>query len=300
MKRAIQITLVVVAVLVVLAISLPFLVNANQFRPRLQAALSSALNRQITLGDLSFSLFSGSVGARDLSIAEDPRFGPGPFVSAKSLGLGVEVWPLVFSHTLIVKDLTITEPAINLVQNQAGVWNFSTMGSKSDPSGSSMDLSAKLVRVANGRLSLSRLGGPQKPMVLESVNIGVNDFAREARFPFSFTGKIAPGGDIKLDGTAGPINAADASLTPVQVTLKLSGIDLAASGFTAGSGVAGLLSMDGSGNVNGTSIDWKGAVRVDNARFVAQGTPAKQPVQLDFAGQHNLQNHAGAISRGDI
>lgn len=301
MKRAIQVVVAAAAVLVLIAISLPLLVNANQFRPRLQSALAASLNRQVTVGDLSFSIFSGKVSARDLSIAEDPRFGAGPFVSAKSLDLGIEVWRLIFSRTLIVKNLTITEPAINLVQNQAGQWNFSSMGAKSDPSGTpSMDLSAKLVRVADGRVSLAETGGAQKPMVLENVNISLTGFAHDARFPFSFTGRIAPAADVKLDGTAGPINASDASLTPVQLSLKISGLDLLASGVTANSGVAGILAMDGSGNTSGTSLDWKGTVRIEKAKFVAQGAPAKQPVQLDFAGQHNLQNHSGSISQGDL
>lgn len=301
MKRTIQIVGALLAILVVAIVILPFLVNANEFRPRLQTALTSALNRQVTLGDLGFSLFSGSVSARDLSIAEDPRFGPGPFVTAKSLDLGVDIWPLVFSHKLNVRNLTITQPTINLVQNQSGQWNFATMGGKKDaPSSPSMDLSVKVVNIANGRLSVASSDSPQKPTILENVTIALNNFAADNQFPFSFTGKLAPAGDIKLDGTAGPINSTDASLTPIQLTLKVSGLDLAASGITADSGVAGLLSIDGSASLRGAAIDWKGQVRLERARFVRQGTPAKEPVELDFAGQHNLQNHSGAISQGAI
>lgn len=301
MRRVVQIALIIVAVLILIAASLPFLVNANQFRPRVQAALTSALNRPVTVGDLSFSLFHGSVSARNLSIAEDPQFGPGPFVTAKSLDLGVALWPLIISHNLIVKDLTITDPVINLVQNQAGRWDFSSMGAKADPpSSGSLDLSAKLVRVENGRVSLTRLNVAEKPMVLENVAVTVNNFARNAPFRFSFDGKLAPAGDIKLDGAAGPINRADASMTPVQLTAKIANVDLAASGISAGSGIAGLLSVDGTGNGNGTMIDWKGQARLNNAKFVRNGTAAKKPVELNFAGQHNLRNHSGTISQGNI
>ncbi|MGA2715548.1 MAG: AsmA family protein [Bryobacteraceae bacterium] len=299
MKRVIQAACIVAAVLVLLLISLPFLVNANQFRPRLEADLTSALGRQVALGNLSFSLFSGTVKASDLSVADDPRFGSAPFIRAKSLDLGVDLWPLITAHKLSVRDLTVTEPDITLVQNAAGVWNFSTAGSKKSGS-APLDLSVKVVSIARGRLSIGRLGSPQKPMVLDSVDIALKDFAPGTRFPFSFTAKLAPAGDIKLDGTAGPINPADASLTPVQLNLKISGVDLAGLGITANSGVAGLLSIDGSGGIDGTTLNWKGLIRLDQAKFVPQGTPAKQPVEIDFSIQHNLQTHSGVLSQGDI
>jgi AsmA protein len=137
-------------------------------------------------------------------------------------------------------------------------------------------------------------------MVLDGVNIALKNFAPGASFPFSFTGKLAPAGDIKLDGTAGPINPTDASLTPVQLNLKITGVDLAALGITANSGLAGLLSIDGSGGVDGTTLNWKGLIRLDQAKFVPQGTAAKQPVEIDFSIQHNLQTHSGVLSQGDI
>ncbi|MDE3196567.1 MAG: AsmA family protein [Acidobacteriota bacterium] len=115
MKRVIRITGILLGVLVLAAVSLPLLVNANQFKGRIEAALSSAMGRQVTLGDLSFSLFSGSVTAGNLSIADDPHFGTGPFIQAKSLAIGVELWPLIARHELNVTELKITEPAIALI-----------------------------------------------------------------------------------------------------------------------------------------------------------------------------------------
>jgi hypothetical protein len=78
MKRSVVIGIVVIVAVVLLAVAIPALVNVNEFRPRIEAMLSGALGRQVTLGELSFSLFSGSLRAQDLAIAEDPRFGSGP------------------------------------------------------------------------------------------------------------------------------------------------------------------------------------------------------------------------------
>ena len=73
------------AVLLVVLISLPFLVNVNQFKPALEASLTQALGREVKLGDLHPSLFAGEVTASDLSVADDPHFGKPAFVKARSL-----------------------------------------------------------------------------------------------------------------------------------------------------------------------------------------------------------------------
>ena len=300
MKRVILAIGAVAAVLVLLLAAMLFFVNANQFRPRIEADLTSVLGRKVTLGDLSFSVFSGSLTATDLSIADDARFETAPFIRAKSLDLGVDLWPLIMAHELNVRDLTITNPEIALMQDPAGVWNFSTVGSAKGGTEAPLDLSVKLISIANGRVSIGRLGSPQKPMVLDSARITLKDFAPGARFPFSFTGKLAPAGDIKLDGTAGPINAADASLTPVQFNVKISTVDIAGLGITANSALAGLLSIDGAGSINGTTLDWKGLAHIDQAKFVRGGTPAKTPVEMNITIAHNLQTHAGVLSQGDL
>ena len=56
-KRALLIVGVLIAILLLAALSLPFLVNANEFRPRIEAAATSAVGRKVSLGDLSFSIF---------------------------------------------------------------------------------------------------------------------------------------------------------------------------------------------------------------------------------------------------
>src|ERR1019366_6499737 len=71
-------------------------------------------------------------------------------------------------------------------------------------------------------------------------------------------------------------------------------------GITASSGISGLLSIDGAGSIQGTTLEWKGLVRIDQVKFVPKGTAAKQPVQFDFAVRHDLSKHSGALTQGDI
>jgi len=120
MKRTLKIVGIIVAVLIVIAIAIPFFIDANSFRPKIESDLSTTLGRPVKVGNLSLSLLSGSVAADDISIADDPAFSKSPFVQAKSLKVGVELIPLIFSKTLNVTEMTLNEPEISLVRSQIG------------------------------------------------------------------------------------------------------------------------------------------------------------------------------------
>src|SRR6266550_4871645 len=183
---------VVVVVVLLLAIGLSFLLDANRFKPTLESELSKQLGRRVTVGKLNFSILSGSVSASDVAMSEDPAFGSGSFLKAKSLNVGAELIPLVLSRRLNVTGITIADPEIVLLQSPSGAWNFSTLGNtkeagKPDPKSkaSALDLSVKAVNVNNGRVTVGRTGSSKKPLVLESVDVVVKDFSSTTQFPFS-------------------------------------------------------------------------------------------------------------------
>ena len=94
-----QWVLVVAAVifLILFVLSLvPFFVNAEAFRPAIESQLSSALGREVTVGNLTFAIMAGSLDAEDISIADDPQYSAVPFIQAKKLNVGVEILPIVF------------------------------------------------------------------------------------------------------------------------------------------------------------------------------------------------------------
>ena len=98
MKRIFLIFGIVLALLLVTAVALPFLIDPNDFRPMLESNLSGALGRQVKLGDLKLAILAGAISASDLSVADDPAYSRTPFVQAKSLNIGVELWPLIASR----------------------------------------------------------------------------------------------------------------------------------------------------------------------------------------------------------
>ncbi|HVO82528.1 MAG TPA: AsmA family protein [Terriglobales bacterium] len=310
MKRTLRIVGIIVAVLLVIIIVVPFFVDANSFRPRLESELTAALGRQVKVGNLSFSLLSGSVGADDISIADDPAFSKEPFVRAKALRVGVEIFPLFFSKTLHVTGLTLDQPQIALLRSNSGKWNFSSLGGKSEAkpsapaapkSGGSPtgDLSVAKLNVTNGRVSVGK--PPAKPQVYDNVNIEVRDFSATSKFPFTMSADLPGGGSLKLDGTAGPINSADASLTPLEAKLTVKRMDLAKSGFVdPAAGIAGIADLDGTLNSDGKSARVSGTLKADKLKLGEKATPASKPVQLQFALDHALQSQSGTLSQGDI
>src|SRR5213082_2126031 len=127
MGSKLRVVLIVAGVLVVLILIVPFLIPVNQLRPTIEEKASAALGRKVQLDDISLSLLSGSLSAENLSIGDDPKFSPSPFLTAKSLNVGVEIMPLIFSKTLNVTGVTIAGPQVTLLHNSAGQWNYSSL-----------------------------------------------------------------------------------------------------------------------------------------------------------------------------
>ncbi len=300
---------IALVVLILIAAAIPFFIDANTFRPRLEAALTDALGRPVKVGNLTVALWSGGVTAEDLSIADDPAYNRNPFLQAKSLKLSVELMPLLFSHTLNVTGLTIDQPAVVLLQAANGEWNFSSLGGKSKaqpaappPSASEpMALSAKLVKITNGRFAVGQANSKTKPLALDNVNLEVQDFAPRAAFPFSFSAQAAGGGKLSLDGKAGPIPETDAAMTPVQANLHVAQLDIARTGVVEPStGMAGLISLDAQGNSNGDTIALKGHLKGEKLKLVKTGSPAGRPIDFDFDAAHDLRKRTGRLRRGDL
>src|SRR5580698_1367858 len=306
-KSAVKWIAAILGILILIVLCLPFLINVDQFRPTLQSDLSTALGRDVTLGNLHLKILSGEVTADDFSVAEDPAFGKPAFVRAKALHVGAEIWPFLFSRKLVVTDLLIDQPEMALIQSPNGSWNFSSLGGKAKPASAQpgarmpLDLSVKLVKITNCRLTLRRTVGHWKPLELDQVNIQLRDFSSSSQFPFSLDAQVRGGGTIALDGRAGPMNPTDSAMTPVSVTLKVAGLDLAASGMNdVAPDVAGLMSFDGNGASDGASLKLTGKLQLDKLKLAQNGTPSTRRVEADFSVEHDLRKHAGVVKQGDV
>src|SRR5579863_8575933 len=209
MKKWLKVAGVVCGVFVVAVLAILLLVNANDFRPTIQTELSNLLGRPITLGNLSFSLFKGSLVAKDIAIGDDPAFSTSPFLQAKSLEIGVEVGPLVLHRQVRITTLTIDTPAINLLHAENGRWNFSSIGGNAatsqKPSATSTvlpDLTLGQLKIKNGSATVSSIPAVRKPFVYSDIDVSVQQFSFLKPFSFQLSAKLPPSGSFDLSGNA--------------------------------------------------------------------------------------------------
>jgi len=315
MKRAVRYILLAAAVLIVLLLVLPFLIPVNQFRPKIESEASAAVGRKVEIGNLRLSLIRGSLSAENLSIADDPKFGSSPFLTAKSLYVGVELMPLILSRTLNVTSIVIEEPQVTLLRNPAGQWNFSTLSgaaNKKDPpaaataksnsasSSGTASLSVKSLELKNGKLIVGSTAS-KKRSIYDNVTVTATGFSMTSKFPITLSADLPGGGKLSLDGTAGPIDQADAALTPLEAKLHVTSLNLASTGFLDPSlGLGGLVDMDSTIASQNGLASTKGSLKLSKALLVQGGSPAGVPATVDFNTRYDLRKEAGVINPSTV
>ncbi|HEX5236740.1 MAG TPA: AsmA family protein [Silvibacterium sp.] len=311
--RTQRIWIIVAAIIVVLLIAI-FIVDhfldADTYRPRVEAALSQSLGRPVQLGHLSFSIFSGSLVAKTPSIEDDPAFSNQPFLTAKDIRIGVDTGAFLFHRQLHITGLTIDQPQIALIRNQNGVWNYSTLGGSqqkaataptTDSANAVPDLTVKRLNVKHGTMTVSDLPARGQPHVYSDLDITARNFSFASAFPFSVSSKLPSGGSLNITGNAGPVNAHDASLSPFNAHIALNHADLLASGFVQPSqGLAGIADLDATIVSNGQTANANGKLHLTQLKLAANGTPSSQPVDMQFSIDQDLQSLSGKISSANL
>ena len=303
-RPLISIVVAVVVLLLLVVLLVPLFINANTFRPRLESELSDALGRKVTLGNLSFSVFSGSLVADNVSIADDPAFSSKPFLQAQSLHIGVEVGPLLFHRQLLVTSFVADSPSINLVHNAQGIWNFSNIGSNAaSRTGSTQkettlpNLTVGEMRIVNGTAVVSDLPSTGPPFTYSKLNLTVQQFSFAKSFPFSLTASLPGGGLLDVGGNAGPVNEKDASATPLGANISLKHFDPVAAGVLQKSqGLSMLADITAKVTSNGQTLNSDGTVHAANLQLVADGSPTPSPVDINYTVNHNLQTRSGQLT----
>jgi AsmA protein len=298
------IVIAVVAILVILIV-VPFLIPINKFKPTIESKASDALGRKVQLGNLSLSLLTGSVGIDDVSVSDDPKFNSGPFLTAKTVKVGVELIPLIFSQQLNVTEITVVDPQVTMLKDPSGRWNFSSIGgssSKSAPksapnsgSNSAESLSIGKLRLEDGQITLGNTNS-RKRTVYTKVNLTTSDVAMKNNFPVLFSMEMPGGGTMKIDGKIGPVDAEDAALTPQNVKLTISGLNLASTGFLDPSlGLGGIADMDANLVSEKGQMATKGQLKLSKAVLVAGGSPAGVPAVVNFDTKYDLVKGTGVL-----
>jgi AsmA protein len=294
---------IAVAAILVILIVVPFLIPINKFKPTIESKASDALGRKVQLGNLSLSLLTGSVGIDDVSVSDDPKFNSGPFLTAKTVKVGVELIPLIFSQQLNVTEITVVSPQVTMLKDPSGRWNFSSIGgasSKTAPkapasSNSAETLSIGKLRLEDGQITLGNTNS-RKRTVYTKVNLTASDVAMKNNFPVLFSMQMPGGGTMKIDGKIGPVDADDSALTPQNVKLTISELNLSSTGFLDPSlGLGGVADMDANLVSEKGQMATKGQLKLSKAVLVAGGSPAGVPAVVNFDTKYDLVKGTGIL-----
>lgn len=303
-KRWVRIAIAAAAVLVLILVLVPLFVNADTFRPTVENQLSQSLGRHVSLGHLGFSLLRGSLVARDVAIADDPAFSASSFLSAKSLRIGVEVGPLLFRRQVHITRLIVDSPSIHLIHAGNGRWNFSSLGGASSTSSNPgqgptqvPDLTVAQLTISGGSVTVSSLPAVGNPLVYNAVNVSAKNFSFRSSFPFQLSASLPGSGSLNLSGDAGPLNQQNAADTPFHATLGVKHFDPVAAGVVQpAQGIAMIVDLDAQVTSDGRTLTSSGKIQADHLQLARNGSPAPQPVLIDYSVSGDLGTESGHVN----
>lgn len=330
-KRWVKVVTIIVAVVIVIVLIVPLFINADTFRPMLESKISSALGRKVTLGHLSFSLWSGSIKADDIAIADDPNFSQQPFFEAKSLRIGVETGAFVFHHEVHITSFVADSPEVHLISGQNGTWNYSSLGHSStgqaqqqsagehpnapqpqqsgakQPSAPAPDNAPQQqssasgitigdLKINNGSVTVSSNPPHGQPFVYSNVDVTMKNLSYTQSMPFTLTASLPGNGSVHLDGAAGPINQQDTAATPLQATLSVKSFNPVKAGvLPASEGISMDADVDAQVHSDGHTLTSSGKIHALHLQLSPGGSPAPQPVDMGYQVSDDLQARTGRI-----
>ena len=148
---------------------------------------------------------------------------------------------------------------------------------------------------------MGQAGSNAKRHEYDQMNLTASDLSYTSQFPFQFSATTPGNGSIKLTGKAGPLNQTDAAQTPVEASLEIRSLDLTLTGFMdPSSGIAGVLDFAGTLSSDGQQVNSKGKITASKLKLVPGGSPAGQPVQVDYDTNYELKPQTGSLKQGDV
>jgi uncharacterized protein involved in outer membrane biogenesis len=265
--RWLRITLIVVAVLIVVALIVPFFMDVDSYRPTIVSAIEKASGRKAEIGKIRARLIP-SVGftIETVRLGNPPGFAPGNVLEIESVR-GTLAWGPLFRREFQISAVELVRPKLWLLENERGKSNydFSSPEKKSKgPSGSTFTLAAiDSIELLDMDLMLGRVAGRRTVPSLRVRNLS------------------ATLGNVELDASKIKQWRADAELDGVE--LELPGFKKPLE-FKSGAVTLrnGTLEAKDLRAVLGNAVDARGTVRVgDVEKGLAQFDLSTGVLDLD-------------------
>lgn len=256
--KKLGITIVVIIVVIIIALLVaPSFINVDQFRGRIVAEIQQRTGRSVQLGKLHLRLLPPKFSADNAVIGDDPNFNSErPFAQVQQLNVSVALLPLLHKDVQI-SSLELDHPQVELIRNAKGVWNFSTIGqqpaaqnaqtaapqreSKTQPkqtpaqpqqpeqtksSSAPSNFQLNDLTINDGQVAVTDMQKNQPRAVYNHIDLHLANYAQGKPFDLTLAAHL-PGNnnpEIKLSGTAGPIDNANTANTPLKADVTLQNV----------------------------------------------------------------------------
>ncbi len=179
-KIALGVVLLFAVLLVALVVIIPLLIDVDRYRPQVARHIQEETGKPTEIGHLKLTLFpSVSIRVDDFALGNPPGFPQGDFVRTRRIYAVVDAGEL-WHRRVVIKSLELDAPAINLLSDARGRWNFENPPrqkevkrvSQEEPSSFTLGVISK-VKVAQGQLTAANLlaSGRKGPNFFEAQNL---------------------------------------------------------------------------------------------------------------------------------
>ncbi len=214
----------VLLLLVVLTILVKVIISPELVKKTILPKLSVAINRQVSLGDVSVSIFTG-IRLHDLVIQD--KEGGQPFVKAGALRLDYRFWPLLRKRVEIT-DIRLESSLVRIVRNADGSFNFSDLLATKQPPAvpkekSPINLAISKIILTDGRLVFDDrqgIGGRPYQVELGAIQLTAQKISMDGEFPFSLQAVLPGGASCDITGNAARVGSAPAIGLAATVVVK--------------------------------------------------------------------------------
>lgn len=119
-------TIAAIALLLIAVVcTLPFVINPNDFKPEIIAAVKDKTGRELVLdGELKLSLFPwAGISTEKIALSNAPEFQDRPFATIEEGNIGVRLLPLL-SKKVEISRIVLKGLVLNLARNKQGLNNW--------------------------------------------------------------------------------------------------------------------------------------------------------------------------------
>jgi uncharacterized protein involved in outer membrane biogenesis len=323
MRKAL-IAIGVLIVLVVVAIAaVPFVVDAERYRGRIQTELQARTGRVVSLGKMRLSVFPLAFRVENAVIGEDKNFPSAqPFAHVGELLVSARLMPLL-QGDVQVDSLELKRPRIELIRNRQGVWNFSTLGStlpvtttpapKPNPTAPQPPqttpaeprrFSLAELKVVDGQVGFTDQQKNQPRALYDHIDLTLNDYAPNKKFNFELAAHLPGTGAqrLSLEGEAGPMVTDAPSATDFKGSLKLDEVSLSGLKKFLNSQALQDIEFVATGKADvenkGGAISSRGDLKLENGRV--NGVNIGYPISADYNITADLNTDLYKIEKGTL